>query len=492
MISSTRKNALSITRKESFSKWYQAVVSEAGLAEHSSVRGCMVIKPWGYAIWENMQAILDNKFKEYGVMNCYFPLFIPVDLFSKEAEHVSGFAKEMAIVTHSKLENIDGKLVPTSPIETPLAVRPTSEMIIGESFAKWTKSYRDLPLKINQWCNVVRWEMRTRLFLRTMEFLWQEGHTAHAIPEEAIKFAYEMHKVYNWFISETLKIPTFVGEKPHHEKFPGAVTTLTIEAMMQDGKALQAATSHYLGQHFAKAVGIQFQNQAGNLEFAYTTSWGCSTRMIGGLIMAHGDDDGINIPISITPYHIVIIPIIKDETTKQSIMEYCSRIKSLFNDKKILIDTHDESPQNKKWDYIRKGVPIICEIGHRDLVSNTIFFTRRQPTLEKQSCSYYEFEYIANQVLIEHDQILAQKAMEMSTEKTNTNLKTFDELKEFFEQNQNGVIIAKWCENPETLSMLDEIGVTIRCAPLQQSGTTGPCILTGVPTQKDFVFAKAY
>lgn len=487
----SRKNALSVTRKEDFSKWYQTLIVEAELAERTSVRGCMVIKPWGYAIWENMQSILDKKFKEFGIMNCYFPLFIPVDLFSKEAAHVSGFAKEMAVVTHSKLENINGKLVPTAPIETPLAVRPTSEMIIGESFSKWIKSYRDLPLKINQWCNVVRWEMRTRLFLRTMEFLWHEGHAAFEEQEEAIKFAVEMHDLYKWFISDVLKIPAIKAIKPEHERFPGAVETYTIEAMMQDGKALQTATSHYLGQHFSKAVDIQFQTRDKSLQFAHTISWGLSTRTIGGLVMTHGDDDGLNTPTAIAPCHIVIIPIIKEESSMNVILDYCEKIKNVLTDYRILIDNKDDSPQNKKWNYIRKGVPIICEVGQRDVVSGTVFFTRRQPNLDKQSCSFYEFESIVKQILAEHDEILYKKALERNQQKTNISIKNFTEMKEFFTEN-NGFVIAKWSEEANTLTQLDEIGVTVRGYIMDSENTPGKCVLNGRHAVKDFIFAKAY
>jgi prolyl-tRNA synthetase len=473
------KCALSVRRSEDFSKWYQAAVIEADLAERSSVRGCMVIKPWGYAIWENMQSILDRKFKELGVKNCYFPLFIPVDLFAKETEHIDGFAKEMAIVTHSRLEKIDGKLVPTSPIEVPLAVRPTSEMIIGESFAKWVKSHRDLPLLVNQWCNVVRWEMRTRLFLRTMEFLWQEGHTAHETSREAIEFARMMHEVYNWFITDILKIPAIMGKKPEYERFPGAVDTYTMEAMMQDGKALQAATSHYLGQTFSKAVGIQFQGRDERLQFAYTSSWGISTRIIGGLIMTHGDDDGINTPTSIAPYHIVIIPLIKDEMSRNSILEYCEKIKSAIgNGYKVLIDKTDELPQNKKWNYLRKGVPIICEIGERDVFSGSVSFHKRQPNFEKLSCEFNEFEAKSFDILQEHDDILYRKARAMNEEKTITDIKTIDQAKEFFENGETGFVMANWKITENDIEKLDEIGVSIRCMPID--------------SPEKFVLAKAY
>jgi prolyl-tRNA synthetase len=439
----------------------------------------MVIKPWGYAIWENMQSVLDRKFKEFGVQNCYFPLFIPVDLFAKETEHISGFAKEMAIVTHSKLEFVNGKLVPASPLEVPLAVRPTSEMIIGESFAKWVKSHRDLPLIVNQWCNVVRWEMRTRLFLRTMEFLWQEGHTAHETSEEAIEFAEQMHGVYKWFITDILKIPAIMGRKPEHERFPGAVDTYTMEAMMQDGKALQAATSHYLGQTFSKAVGIQFQGRDEQLQFAYTSSWGLSTRIVGGLIMTHGDDDGINTPTSISPYHIVIIPIIKDEETRNNILEYCERIKSIIGDSyKVLIDKTRESPQNKKWNYIRKGSPLICEIGERDVSVGSVFFYRRQPNVEKKSCQIDEFKVVAASILREHDEILYKKATTMNESKTVTGIKTVEQAMEFFKSGETGFVVANWKITKGDIEQLDEIGVSIRCSPLDSPG--------------DFILAKAY
>ncbi|MDR1488429.1 MAG: proline--tRNA ligase [Holosporales bacterium] len=483
-------NAISITRKKDFSAWYHEVIAAADLADRSSVRGCMVIKPWGYAIWENMQRVLDAKFKELGVMNCYFPMFTPIDLFAKEASHISGFAKEMAVVTHSRIENIDGKLVPTSPIETPLAVRPTSEMIIGESFARWVESYRDLPLLVNQWCNVVRWEMRTRMFLRTTEFLWQEGHTAHETETEAVVLAKKIHELYNWFITDVLKIYAIMGEKPDHEKFPGAVTTYTMEAMMQDGKALQCATSHYLGTNFAKAVEIKFQSRNGGLDFAHTTSWGITTRMIGGLIMAHGDDNGINTPLEVAPYHIVIIPIIKNERSRAEILEYCEKIKISCSSHRVLIDIKDTSSQNKRWDYIRKGVPIICEIGERDINGRSIAFTRRQPKILKDSCEFDAFSHVVNQILEEHDAALYSKSVELNTSKTEKNIKNFEEMKEFFSNEMPGFVMAKWSGNG--LSLLDKIGVSIRCTPVKSEKSDGKCILTGEKADTDYIFARSY
>jgi prolyl-tRNA synthetase len=483
------RSAISLRRNDGFSEWYQAVIIEAGLAERSSVRGCMVIKPWGYAIWENMQSVLDRKFKELGVQNCYFPLFVPVSLFEKEAAHVVGFAQEVAVVTHSKLENVNGKFVPTNPIEVPLVVRPTSEMIIGESLSKWVKSHRDLPIKVNQWCNVVRWEMRTRLFLRTMEFLWQEGHTAHETQRDAEICAQEMHDVYRWFIENVLKIPSINGTKPDHERFPGAVETLSVEVMAQDGKALQAATSHYLGQNFAKAVKIQFQNADRELSFAHTTSWGLSTRIIGALVMVHGDDDGINLPTAIAPYHIVIIPM----SQESQVVEFCNKIKADISEYRMMVDSSGNTAQNKKWDYVRKGIPIICEIGMRDVAKCTVSFTRRQPIIQKQSCDLNMFAKISKNILKEHDAALLEKALQMNKENTKTGASDFSELSNFFgKKNKNGFVIAKWSENPESVKKLEELGITIRCKPFQQTKTTGKCVLTGVAAVNDFVFARTY
>lgn len=485
-----RKNALSVSRAEDFSAWYQAVVTEADLAENSGVRGCMVIKPYGFAIWENMQKILDEKFKELGHVNCYFPMFIPVSLFEKEAEHVAGFAKEMAIVTHHKLEQKDGKLVPASPLETPLAVRPTSELIIGESMARWIKSYRDLPVLVNQWCNVVRWEMRTRMFLRTTEFLWQEGHTAHETQEEAEREAKTMHDAYRWFVQDVLKMQGIPGRKPDHERFPGAVETYTIESMMQDGKALQAATSHYLGQNFAKAVNIQFQGRDGNLQFVHTTSFGLSTRIVGGMIMAHSDDDGLNLPSAVAPYHVVLIPIFKNEN-QQDILEYCHKIKQLLpKEVRVFVDTKELPAQTKKWNYIRKGVPFICEIGQKELENCSVFFTKRDSNLEKAKMPLEEFSKIIQNLLVEHDKILENRCKE-NCEKRFATVTSFDELVEFFE-GKSGFVMAHWFPSDEGLEKLDKLAVSIRCLPLEQKNEVGRCVLTGRETAVEAIFAKSY
>ena len=327
------QHALPVTRAGDFSAWYQAVVDQADLAEKSGVRGCMIIKPWGYGVWEQIQELLDRRIKETGHENCYFPLFIPLSFIAKEAEHVEGFAKEMAVVTHHRLKMIDGKLQPDpdAKLEEPLIVRPTSETIIGDAFHRWMRSHRDLPLLINQWANVVRWEMRPRLFLRTTEFLWQEGHTAHATAPDAREETARMLEVYRAFAEDVLAMPVIAGEKPENERFPGAVNTYSIEAMMQDGKALQAGTSHYLGTNFAEAQNIRFQNEAGDLAFAQTTSWGVSTRLIGGVIMTHGDDDGLRLPPAIAPRQIVVVPMLRDKPEDADVLEFCEALAAQLN-----------------------------------------------------------------------------------------------------------------------------------------------------------------
>ncbi|MDR1233829.1 MAG: proline--tRNA ligase [Holosporales bacterium] len=487
-----RKHALPVSRKEDFSAWYQAVTAGADLAENACVRGCMVIKPYGFAIWERMQAIMDAKFKELGHCNCYFPLLIPVDLFEREADHVAGFAKEMAIVTHHRLEQRDGKLIPASPLETPLAIRPTSELIIGESMSRWIKSYRDLPVLINQWCNVMRWEMRTRLFLRTSEFLWQEGHTAHETEEEARKEARTMHDVYYWFVHDILKISCIPGKKPDHDRFAGAVDTFSIEAMMQDGKALQAATSHYLGQNFARAMNIQFQGRDDKLHLAHTTSWGSTTRLIGGLIMVHSDDDGLNLPSEVAPYHVVIIPLLKGSDRDDDIVSFCHSIKrAIEKSARVFIDLKEAEAQNKKWDYVRKGVPLICEIGLRELEDQSVSIIKRASNLEKLRIPLNKFEEQIEDMLIEHDKILQQKNEEYFRENTRDDIKTYSELKELFET-ENKFVIAKWSGSQENVNLLDEIGITIRCIPRQQSNAKGKCILTNEDADMDVILAKSY
>ncbi|MDO7842417.1 aminoacyl--tRNA ligase-related protein [Sphingomonas immobilis] len=381
------KRALSVTREANFAEWYQTVIAEADMAEESGVRGCMVIRPWGYGIWERMQRLLDDKIKATGHENCYFPLFIPLSYFEKEAEHVDGFAKEMAVVTHHRLIS-DGKggLVPdpSAKLEEPLVVRPTSETVIGTAFARWVQSWRDLPVLINQWANVVRWEMRTRMFLRTAEFLWQEGHTAHATEAEAREETLRMLEVYREFAEECVALPVVAGEKPENERFPGAVATYSIEAMMQDGKALQAGTSHFLGTNFARAQDIKFQNSEGVFEHANTTSWGVSTRMIGGLIMVHGDDDGLRVPPRLAPWQIVIVPMLRDAPEDAAVVDYCKALQkdlaglSAFGEPvRALLDLKAAKAATKRWGWVKKGAPIVIEVGGRDVAGGNVSVLRR-------------------------------------------------------------------------------------------------------------------
>ncbi|MDQ2877972.1 MAG: proline--tRNA ligase [Pseudomonadota bacterium] len=383
----TIKRALSVTREADFSAWYQAVIAEADMAEESGVRGCMVIRPYGYGIWERIQRLLDDRIKATGHENCYFPLFIPLSYFEKEAEHVEGFAKEMAVVTHHRLI-ADGKggLMPdpAAKLEEPLVVRPTSETVIGAAFSRWVQSWRDLPVLINQWANVVRWEMRTRMFLRTSEFLWQEGHTAHASAQEAREETLRMLEVYRSFAEDDLALPVVAGEKPENERFPGAVETWSIEAMMQDGKALQAGTSHFLGTNFAHAQDIKFQNSAGELELANTTSWGVSTRMIGGVIMVHGDDDGLRVPPRIAPWQVVIVPMLRDGPEDEEVVSYCKVLQAdlaaqsaLGEPVRALLDMKFGKAAAKRWGWVKKGAPIIVEVGGRDVAGGNISVVRR-------------------------------------------------------------------------------------------------------------------
>ena len=388
----SEQTAISPTRQEDFPEWYQQVVRAADLAENSEVRGCMVIKPWGYALWERMQAVLDGMFKSTGHRNAYFPLFIPLSYLEKEAAHVEGFAKECAVVTHHRLESKDGKLVPSGELSEPLIVRPTSETIIGAAYARWVKSWRDLPILLNQWANVVRWELRPRLFLRTTEFLWQEGHTAHETEMEAREEAMKMLRVYETFVRDFLAIPVISGEKTESERFPGALQTLCIEAMAQDRKAIQAGTSHFLGQNFSKAAGIQFQSRSGSIEYAWTTSWGMTTRLIGALIMAHGDDDGLVLPPRIAPAQAVVIPITPKEETRASVLEAADKIAASLREIRyhgdpinIEVDKRDLGGGVKNWEWIKKGVPIRIEIGPRDLAQGMAALSRRDQKHRERS-----------------------------------------------------------------------------------------------------------
>src|SRR5207248_259467 len=419
MVDTKLKAAIAPTRAEDFPEWYQQVVRAADLAENSEVRGCMVIKPWGYGIWENIQRQLDSMIKATGHKNAYFPLFIPLSYFEKEAAHVEGFAKECAVVTHSRLEvNADGKMVPASPLTEPLVVRPTSETIIGASYAKWVQSYRDLPILINQWANVGRWEMRPRVFLRTTEFLWQEGHTVHETEAEARAEARLILDIYERFARDHLAIPVFSGEKSESERFPGAVQTLTIEAMVQDRKAIQAGTSHFLGQNFARASGIQFQNREGKQEFGWTTSWGVTTRLIGTALMMHGDDDGAVLPPRIAPTQIVILPITPKEQTRAAVLEACDKIAARLREThyaglpiEVFVDRRDLGGGVKNWEWIKKGVPLRVELGPRDLESGKVAVSRRdQPAKTKEFLATEEFVSQAAAMLDSIQNNLLQRA----------------------------------------------------------------------------------
>jgi prolyl-tRNA synthetase len=494
------KNALRIRRSENFADWYQEVIREADLAEHSGVRGCMVIKPWGWAIWEKLQARMDRLIKETGHDNCYFPLFIPLELLEKEAAHVEGFAKEMAVVTHHRLISKDGKLVPDGALESPLIVRPTSETIIGEAMARWIKSYRDLPLKLNQWANVVRWEMRPRLFLRTSEFLWQEGHTAHATREEALEETHTMLGVYRRVVEGDMRIPVIPGAKTPRERFPGADETHTIEAMMQDGRALQAGTSHFLGQNFAKAANIQFQDKEGGLRHAFTTSWGTSTRLIGALIMTHSDDDGLRLPPRMAPQQVVIVPILRDEAGRDAVITaakaLADRIRTQHFDGepiRVLVDLKDDSSANKRWGWIKKGVPLILELGPRDVANDSVALTRRDAIADKRILKMGEFVTEAPALLEALDQALYSQALDYRKTRMIEGIASFADLTAHFGQDAGtGFVLGKWSGDPDIEENLSSLGVTIRCLPHEQSGTEGKCLITGAPATIDAVYAKAY
>ncbi|MCC5805274.1 MAG: proline--tRNA ligase [Opitutales bacterium] len=495
-----QRTAVSPTRAEDYPEWYQQVIRAADLAENSPVRGCMVIKPWGYTLWERMQRDLDAKFKATGHVNAYFPLFIPKSYLEKEARHVEGFAKECAVVTHSRLElGEDGKLHPAAPLEEPLIVRPTSETIIGEMYAKWVQSYRDLPILINQWANVVRWEMRTRLFLRTTEFLWQEGHTAHATEAEAWEETRRMLDVYADFAENHMAMPVLRGEKTADERFPGAVSTLCIEAMMQDRKALQAGTSHFLGQNFAKAAGIQFLSAEGQQEYAWTTSWGVSTRLIGGLIMTHGDDDGLVLPPRLAPLHIVILPVAPKEEHRASVFEACDKLAEELgglawhgNALEVHVDKRDLRGGEKMWSWVKKGVPLRVEIGPRDLENDAVFVARRD-TGEKQSMPRAAFVGEVRERLEAVQSNLLQRARDFRAANSR-NIDSLADFKAWFEGDGGGFAWAHWSEEagPEAEALLRDLKVTVRCVPYTDTAEPGECIFSGKPSKQRVVFAKAY
>jgi len=484
-------------RSENYSEWYNELVKKADLAENSDVRGCMVIKPYGYAIWEKMQSVLDKKFKDTGHSNAYFPLFIPKSYLSKEASHVEGFAKECAVVTHYRLKaSPDGKGVivdPDAKLEEELIVRPTSETIIWNTFKNWVQSHRDLPLLINQWANVVRWEMRTRLFLRTAEFLWQEGHTAHATREEAVIETETMLDVYADFAEKFMAIPVVKGKKTANERFAGALETYCIEALMQDGKALQAGTSHFLGQNFAKAFEVKFADKSNKLEYVWGTSWGVSTRLMGALIMAHSDDEGLVLPPMLAPIQVVIVPIFKTEEQLNVISEKALSIKKGLEAKGISVKfDHSEkfTPGFKFAEYELKGVPLRIAIGPRDIEQGTVELARRD-TKTKETVSIENIELKIEKLLEEIQSTIFQKALAFRTEKT-TKVDTYEEFKKVLDE-KAGFVLAHWDGTGETEEKIkEETKATIRCIPLDFKEEAGVCIYSGKTSKGRVLFARAY
>ncbi len=502
------KTAITPRRDEDYPEWYQQVVKAADMAENSPVRGCMVIKPWGYAIWENIQFVLDRMFKETGHRNAYFPLFIPMSFLQKEAEHVEGFAKECAVVTHHRLEaDENGILKPASPLDEPLVIRPTSETIIGAMFSKWVQSYRDLPLLINQWANVVRWEMRTRLFLRTTEFLWQEGHTVHATQAEAEEETRKMLGVYTDFAQNYMAMPVIPGEKTAGERFPGAVNTYSIEAMMQDRKALQAGTSHFLGQKFAKASDIKFQDENGSEVLAWTTSWGVSTRLVGGLIMTHSDDNGLVLPPRLAPAHVVILPVIHKDADRAAVLEYCNRVASELRAVqydgravRVEVDARDISGGEKVWSWIKKGVPVRLEIGPRDMASDSVFMGRRdKEARDKKGVSRAELVATFASLLDEIQTGLFDRAKAFREQNT-VKIDKKDDFYAFFTPKNaekpevhGGFALSHWSgEEGVENKLREELNVTVRCIPVDAPAEEGKCVISGKPSHRRVIFAKSY
>ncbi len=504
-----QQNAISPTRAEDFPEWYQQVIKAADLAENSEVRGCMVIKPWGYAIWELIQQQLDAEFKRTGHTNAYFPMLIPVAYLEKEAEHAEGFATECAVVTHHRLEAVKDpetgktRMIPAGELTDKYVIRPTSETVIAAAFSRWLESYRDLPIKINQWCNVMRWEMRPRLFLRTAEFLWQEGHTAHETREEAEEETHVMHAVYEAFQREVLAVPTIPGEKTEHERFPGALNTYTVEAMVQDVKAIQAGTSHFLGQNFAKAQNMVFAGRTNEREYAWTTSWGVSTRMIGTLIMAHSDDDGLVCPPRVAPKQIIIIPVTPKAETKDAIITHCRELAAKLSAQtfhgmpvRVQVDERDLGGGTKKWEWIKKGVPLRLEIGPRDLEKGSLCVCRRDmPTGEKSFVP--EADFVENAVAlldeIQNNLCARQKAFRDSHIKPCTSL---EELKaNFSAEGPANWLLCPWDGSADEEEELGKsLRISIRCIPQGEMGVgePAPCILTGRPTTRRVLWARSY
>ncbi len=508
------KHALTTRRDGDFAGWYQEVIAAADMAEDSGVRGCMVIRPWGYGIWERIQRLMDDRIKAAGVENCYFPLFIPLSYFAKEAEHVDGFAKEMAVVTHHRLiADGAGGLVPDpdAKLEEPLVVRPTSETVIGAAMARWVQSWRDLPLMVNQWANVVRWEMRTRMFLRTSEFLWQEGHTAHASEADAMAETMRALEMYREFSETVLAMPVIAGEKPEHERFPGATATFSIEAMMQDGKALQAGTSHYLGTSFAEAAGIRFQTSAGDHAYAHTTSWGTSTRMIGGVIMTHGDDDGLRVPPAIAPHQIVIVPMLRDDDGDAAILAYCTALhrdlaaqQALGERVRVHLDKRPGKSAAKRWEWLKKGAPMVVEVGARDVEGGKVAVIRRDRLYREDGKLNTDFAdrdgFVAatGAALEEIQHGLFVEAQTRLHANIRNDLGDWAGICAYFRDTAvPGWVEVNWAR--PTGAALDAVveklkaeKLTMRNVPLDAAAATGTCPLTGAAAAERILIGRSY
>lgn len=509
--------ALPVTRADNFAGWYQAAIAAAELAEESGVRGCMIMRPWGYGIWQRMQELLDRRIRETGHENCYFPIFIPLGFIAKEAEHVEGFAKEMAVVTHHRLKSIDGVLQPDpdARLEEPLIVRPTSETLIGAAFQRWIRSHRDLPLLLNQWANVVRWELRPRLFLRTVEFLWQEGHTAHASHEEALEETLRMLEVYRSFSEDALAMPVIAGEKPPHERFPGAESTFSIEAMMQDGKALQAGTAHYLGTQFSRAQNIRYQTEHGDLAYAHTTSWGVSTRLVGGVVMTHGDDDGLRLPPVIAPRQIVIVPILRDRPEDTAVLQYCeelaaeiSRSTAFAEPIRAIVDRRPGRAIDKRWTHIKRGVPVVCEVGAREVARADVTLIRRDRIrnggrIESTTLKRTGLAQTAGALLTDIQAALHAEARTRLLANISSQFETFDELEAWFRDSTDTEAFRGWAQvawaKPEGAALeaietkLKALKLTIRNAPLQQASAEGRrCLFSDAPAKEFVLVGRAY
>jgi prolyl-tRNA synthetase len=509
------RHALSVTRADDFAAWYQEVISEAEMAEESGVRGCMVIRPWGYGIWERIQKLMDARIKAAGVENCYFPLFIPLSYFAKEAEHVAGFAKEMAVVTHHRLI-ADGKggLMPDpeAKLEEPLIVRPTSETVIGAAMARWIQSWRDLPLLTNQWANVVRWEMRTRMFLRTSEFLWQEGHTAHADRADAMAETLRALEMYRAFAEEALAMPVIAGEKPEHERFPGAAATYSIEAMMQDGKALQAGTSHYLGTGFAESAGIRYQDREGAAALCHTTSWGTSTRLIGGVIMTHGDDDGLRVPPAIAPQQVVILPMLRDTDEDAALLAYCedlrgalAKLQTLGEPVRVLLDKRPGKATQKRWAWVKKGVPLILEIGGRDAAGGQVSVLRRDRLWREDGKPNFLGEareaFVARVAtdLADIQRSLHDEATTRRDSQITRGIDSMAALEAFFGEDERypGWVELGWsrptgAELDKVVAKLKALKLTVRNTPISAPTPGGVCIFTGSTAVETIFVARSY